>query len=285
MIRRRGRRPRGRGRSKRGELKGIRGTHMLTEEAIKEFFDRVQVEPVSVYMAPDQEVLVTLPPGWEHKTVIGQRPAAAPLAAALTFGTLDGLVAYLAANRDQLALSDHVLHVRSPTTVALLGPLRAPTRDRETVAQAVATDCVLDWLGKYWRQAEAVLGLLTRFQDTSARAQLLERIGNIRGETVQTSKDDGVSQIVEQRAGVTLAQTVVLAPIVTLRPYRTFREVDQVEASFCLRVQGGTKPDEGPSVALFEGDGGAWRLAALSLVGEYLSHAVESASIPVPVLV
>ena len=65
----------------------------------------------------------------------------------------------------------------------------------------------------------------------------------------------------EQR---TALETSVLVKS-SLAPYRTFLEVEQPESDFVLRVNKEAK------LALFEADGGFWKLEAVRLVKEYLS--------------
>lgn len=57
-------------------------------------------------------------------------------------------------------------------------------------------------------------------------------------------------------------------PIVRLKPYRTFNEVDQPESEFLVRLS------EGGYVALYEADGGAWTLQARRNVADYLKTAL-----------
>lgn len=58
-----------------------------------------------------------------------------------------------------------------------------------------------------------------------------------------------------------------LAPdLELLRPYRTFFEVEQPASQFFFRMQ------DDKRCALFEADGGAWRMAALRNVQRYLSN-------------
>lgn len=59
-------------------------------------------------------------------------------------------------------------------------------------------------------------------------------------------------------------------PIRKLKPYRTFNEVDQPESEFLLRLS------EGGGVALYEADGGAWKLQARRNVAEYLKNALAN---------
>jgi hypothetical protein len=56
---------------------------------------------------------------------------------------------------------------------------------------------------------------------------------------------------------------------VVLAPYRTFVEVTQPESDFVFRMQ------NGPRCALFEADGGAWKLTAMRHIKEYLQAALE----------
>lgn len=57
-----------------------------------------------------------------------------------------------------------------------------------------------------------------------------------------------------------------------LRPYRTFREVEQPASRFVLRLQSG-QGDGMPKAALFEADGGAWRLTAIEAIARWLRTA------------
>jgi len=51
---------------------------------------------------------------------------------------------------------------------------------------------------------------------------------------------------------------------VKLKPYRTFNEVEQPESEFLLRLS------DGAQVALYEADGGAWKLTARRNIADYL---------------
>lgn len=68
------------------------------------------------------------------------------------------------------------------------------------------------------------------------------------------------------------ADAVVPSPV-RLKPYRTFTEVDQPESNFVFRM----KEDkyEGVQCALFEADGGAWKLHAMESIQEYLEEQLE----------
>jgi hypothetical protein len=56
---------------------------------------------------------------------------------------------------------------------------------------------------------------------------------------------------------------------VTLAPYRTFREVEQPRSEFLFRLRN-KAPDNLPECALFEADGGRWKLDAMLTIKEWL---------------
>ena len=66
-----------------------------------------------------------------------------------------------------------------------------------------------------------------------------------------------------------MKENKTVRPIVKLKPYRTFSEVDQPESEFLLRLS------EGARVALYEADGGAWTLQARRNVADYLRTALS----------
>ena len=66
-----------------------------------------------------------------------------------------------------------------------------------------------------------------------------------------------------------------IKPRVTLQPFRTFLEVEQPAGEYIFRVQPGN------SCALFEADGGLWRLKAMDLVKGWLKNNLAASTNPV----
>jgi hypothetical protein len=83
------------------------------------------------------------------------------------------------------------------------------------------------------------------------------------------AEDDGVSQRTTVKQGVALKETVTVKGRVTLRPYRTFREIEQPASTFVFRLQS----HEGavPACGLFEADGGTWKLDAVLAIKTWLA--------------
>lgn len=213
---------------------------------------------------------------------VAEDPAAlvkgGPLAKTLAVSTLGAVRDYLTANRDALALDTLVVHVASPSSVHVCGPLSSRVRTRETFVVASAPDSTDGFLGKFMALEDFLIGLQVRFADADDRRRVLALLSNVKHETVKTALDDGVTQVVQARAGVALISDVAVPNPVLLCGYRTFRDIPQPSSLYVLRVQGG-KTGGLPEAALFEADGGAWRLTAIERVQEWLDEAVPTVSV------
>lgn len=116
-----------------------------------------------------------------------------------------------------------------------------------------------------WRgQQEAIIELRSRFLPTEDSEYLLDLISRINKEEGVQSTDNGVSQTVTAKKGVSLMSTERVKQRLSLKPFRTFREVPQPESEFILRL------DENGRIGLFEADGGIWKIEAKRNIEEYL---------------
>ncbi len=195
---------------------------------------------------------------------------------ALQVHSLAGFVGYIEANRDELKLMSLIAHVRSPTCVELIGPTEPIRKQRSThlVASADPKDVCVGWQLPDEFTIMVTTGCVPDNGDDLDT--LVRLVGNVRREQSVELKDDGMSQSVEQRAGVALvAREDVPNPLI-LAPYRSFREVDQVESPFLIRFQEGSPYGEAQAVVcqLFECDGGAWQNEARERVATYLRTAL-----------
>lgn len=126
---------------------------------------------------------------------------------------------------------------------------------------------------------QAVIELRSRFVPGEGVDYLLDLISRVNKENGVTTTDNGVSQTVEARSGVSLKMMVTIKPRVMLTPYRTFLEVEQPTSEFLLRLN-----DDG-EVGLFEADGGIWTLTAKDRIAAYfeaeLADLIESGCVVV----
>ncbi len=191
---------------------------------------------------------------------------------ALSVHSLTGLVGYIDANRDELELESLIAHVVSPTRVELIGPIEPIRKQRSTylVAGAEPKDVCVGWqLPDEFTVMVTTSCVLGNGDDFDA---LIKLVGNVKKEQSVDLKDDGFSQSVEQRAGVTLVERADVPNPMILAPYRSFREVDQVESPFLIRFREGDLMGGSQAVVcqLFECDGGAWQNEARERVANYL---------------
>lgn len=197
-----------------------------------------------------------------------KRPAVEPL----KVGTLTGFVEYVTANKDALDSAGLVVHVKDPGTVVLRGKLAGAADHYARQHYIVAT---IDLVGQPFTfgtflDAETFfVALQTQFVRTEAVEKLLELIASIRESSVRETVDDGVAQEVRTGKGVALVGSQRLPNPISLAPFRTFREIDQPASAFVLRARQGQ--GDKPHLALFEADGGRWKLTALSLVRSWLA--------------
>lgn len=196
-----------------------------------------------------------------------------PSATSLVVSTLGAVRDYVTANRDGFDATKIVVHVSSPATVHVLGPLAERSRARETFLVAKCADLTDGFLGKFMSLEEFIVGLQVRFAETDERKRVLALLSNVKHETVKTALDDGVTQVVQARAGVALVSDVAVPNPILLTAYRTFRDIVQPSALFVVRVQAG-RAGGLPEVGLFEADGGAWRLTATERIREWLTEAL-----------
>lgn len=128
-------------------------------------------------------------------------------------------------------------------------------------------------------QERAIVELQSLYAITDDRDYLLALLSRIDVNQGVSSVDNGVSQEVSVRTGAVLKEQQIVQPIVHLQPYRTFLEVEQPASDFLLRLDKDGRP------ALYEADGGAWKLEAkrniAAYLGEQLADLIEHGNVVV----
>lgn len=192
----------------------------------------------------------------------------------ITVTTLTGLVDYLKTNVDKLNISELLCHIESPTRVTLRSALKGSFAQRFAHIQAKA-DLPDMFFGQYLAGEEFNVWLQSAFvdgEDTAGNQKglVLRYSSNVKQTVESGAADDGVTQVVSAKVGIAAVENVVLPNPVSLRPYRTFTEVEQPSSSFIFRAK------TGPSFALMEADGGAWRSKAMKDIKAYLEFEVQN---------
>ncbi|MFB0841836.1 hypothetical protein [Paenibacillus oleatilyticus] len=186
-------------------------------------------------------------------------------AEAIKVRSLSGMVEYLKSEFD--GKTKLLIQVVSPTEVHAFGTFN---RDLDRNYLITASALLPEFrYGNFYESEDFNIKLQSGFVPSHDRAAVLALVGNIREDAVKTVGDDGVSQSVTARTGVATVAPVPVPNPVTLQPFRTFVEVEQPESEFIFRIK------QGPTCALFEADGGAWKLEAMYRIKNYLLLALE----------
>ena len=194
--------------------------------------------------------------------------------------TLDALVKLI---RTEGAHYSHLLYVRVDSARRVVVDTTYTGAEWAAFTRAPLYEAVTDvpsiTVNQEMSQERAVVELQSLYAVTPDRDYLLSLLSRIDVNQGVSSMDNGISQEVSVRTGAVLKEQQTVRPIVRLQPYRTFLEVEQPVSDFLLRLDKEGRP------ALYEADGGAWKLEAkrniAAYLGEQLADLVESGTVVV----
>lgn len=157
-----------------------------------------------------------------------------PVPERYVFFTLDGLIDYIRENAEgnipqldsEAKGGDRlILQVVNHHIVRLMSQPSKYKKARHCIAcvEAHVPDIRFD---SYMDIEQFNVQLLSTFIETPVRAELFKIVKSLTKEQNCNVTDDGVSQVLTVKQGVSLAQNVTLQNPVPLKPMRTFSEVD-----------------------------------------------------------
>jgi len=232
---------------------------------IKEAIEKILSLAAPVITTVDDERL------YSDKDLI---PIIPPHPSALTVSTLDSLAKYIQDNPDRL--TEVIICIDGPHQVSVFSPLDETWRNREpylvakdTTPQFHFNDCM--------DVASFIVGVQVHFDDNEARQALLKVVGNITESAVRTHADDGVTQTVTAKAGITRVEDVDVPRILPLAVRRTFYEIGAIPGDFILRLR--SAKEGAPTCALFETAARVWEREAVIRIYEYIG----AKKFPIPV--
>lgn len=191
-----------------------------------------------------------------------------PAAEKLHLHTLTGLVDYIKSNTDTMA-ERMIVEVQSPTKVYLYSQLNNK-RNREYLIEVTAMipDFSFD---RFISQEEFCISLQSKFINNDDRELVLRCAGTVESGTVAQYGDDGVTQKATIKQGIASKVEAQIPNPVYLKPYRTFLEVDQPASNFIFRM----RDNHGVDCAIFEADGGSWKMEAMQNIKAYLQEELK----------
>jgi hypothetical protein len=200
------------------------------------------------------------------------KPVKDPLADSVRVPSLEALVKFLnweSKGGGPLVQTLSAL-VEGPDTVTVMGAIEHPWMRRPVVATAHFAEAAEFRFGQFLGQEEFVIGVQVGFVEDATTAALLKLVGTLEAGKVITAEDDGITQKVTASTGLARVGVVDLPNPVTLRPFRTFPEVEQPESKFIVRARSGNG-DALPTVALFPVEDPRWTRDARQSIAAYLS--------------
>lgn len=224
--------------------------------------------------APAQEITL----GGRSYTTSDVEPVLHPTPDIIRVKTLTALVDYLKANVDALDITSLICHVESPHTVSIQSALVGDFAQRAVYMRAELEQLQLKFNTYVDGEAFNIL-LQSCFVDyddplkATDRGLVLRYASNVKQVAEGVTLDDGVTQAVTVKKGIASVEQVVLPNPVTLRPYRTFTEVEQPASKFVFRAE------EGPRFILVEADGGAWKSEAMKNIKHFMEFEVPGLNV------
>ena len=129
------------------------------------------------------------------------------------------------------------VNIPSPTNVICFSQPDYEQRCHRTVFYSADATDVPGWDAKVTLGfEEAQIALRTRFQETPDSLYAMKLVNDISLGAKVIYNDNGVATTVTTQKGVALQTNEAIRPIVKLRPYRTFQEVEQPESTFLIRI-------------------------------------------------
>lgn len=201
----------------------------------------------------------------------------------LELTTLSGLCSYVKKDIDDLTEkgSPFFIAIKSYDEVHVYHAMEERCLGRTFVARATLSEDYASFpFDSFIDSEEFIIKVKSLFIQSEDTEKLLNYVSKMTaGHSVETG-DDGVSQSTVVKKGVSgaLKEREVAPSIITLKPYRTFREIEQPSSSFVFRLRQ-YDPNDMPKCALFEADGGAWKIKAMKSIKSYMEKELEGTTI------
>lgn len=152
-------------------------------------------------------------------------------------------------------------------------------RQRDVLARATCKVQPFNF-GNFVSMETFRIELMTRFVGSADLDTILEFTGKLTAESAASLTDNGIAQSLTVKAGIATMAPVNVPTPCRLSPVRTFREIEQPEGVFILRLRKGASG--GIEAALFE-HFTDWEKVAALRVAEYLAdtHGAELGNTPI----
>lgn len=229
---------------------------------IKAAIDRIlYLAPKTVGLIKDEfDCEYTVTPNKEVRVVANKPPQPSPL----ELHTLKGICDIV-----QLESLKCSVHIVGPRSVSLISKADDKWKIRDIYAVAEVQDNSFPF-GRELDIETFIIAVQCHFFDTPAKKEVIDFVSSIFASEVKTAADDGIAQTVVTENSVGRKEKTKMDPIIKLRPWRTFREIEQPEDSFLIRAH----RQEGslPLISMRSAGGEMWKHEAIESIRDYLSE-------------
>ena len=194
----------------------------------------------------------------------------------LNTNTLSSVVDYIKEGTEAniLAKNRFIIHVESPGKVFLFKEMNVD-KVRDCLINAHSKESKFAF-GRFMDLETFIINLQSNFVHDENIKSLLSFVGSIKDDSSVTQEDDGITQRITAKSGISLARTTSVPNPITLCPYRTFSEIEQPQSAFVFRLK---KESNGIYAALFEADGSAWENEAILAIKQYFKKTLSSENV------
>ena len=191
----------------------------------------------------------------------------------IAVSSLTGFVNLVSARVEKFDPESVIIHIVDHATVELKSTISDRWGRRQVFVTAELPDVSGFKVDHYHDPASLVGALHVHFMQSDDVTYLLRVASTI--EKVKTNDEVTATQAVALRTTSAQVEVIDLKPRLGLAPFRTFRDVEQPTSDFLLRVK-----QEGkiPLLALFEADGGKWKLEAIAKIQSFLAYSISELS-------
>jgi hypothetical protein len=196
----------------------------------------------------------------------------------MTSTTLSSLIDFISSNVDELDYKNMMIHVRSFTQVDLVSQIIENGSFRNIPFSVNFEWSAPNFIVGFKDLEDFNIWVQTSFElDENARA-LLQIVGNYKKEESVRIKDDGITQSVTAKTGVSMLEEVDLPNPVMLRKIVTFPEIEQPQRPFVFRMN--TQGHAG----LFTTESDLWHVDCILSIKKWLLDNLKSIDMDIPVI-
>lgn len=239
---------------------------MIDASFVKQLQDGFQEPTEIIDTGYNQKVVVIHSPGSPSERVTFVNPKEYE-PTVLVMSTLTGIADYI---KNKVADLPVIVQVLSPTEVRVVAPVEGVCRQQLVYAKAVPNLPQIQY-GSRVDMETFLIQLQTCFVQEGDIVELRKLCATITSINSTEVKDDGVSQAVNVKTGITRSGSATVKPQWELAPFRTFPEIQPPVSPFLVRMK---QPDPASQVvcSIHEADGGAWRVTAIAAIGAWLRN-------------